>query len=118
VSPAAGSNGLAKALTLPGSPVSPAAACLSASTKQVVVTWVAVPLATSYTIYRSSTSGTSGFGVTATGVTVTTWTSATLANGNYWFAVAAVIGSNWTGPMSAATGETTTQSSSPQCKQP
>jgi hypothetical protein len=72
-----------------------------------VVSWNPVPRATSYTIWESTTSATSGFSVAATGVTGSSWTSAGLATGSYWFEVSAVIGASWTSGNSSATAKRT-----------
>jgi hypothetical protein len=114
----AGSHGEATARGLPAAPASPTAACVSSSGKTIKVTWSAVALATTYTVYRSTTSASSGFSVTASGVATTSWTSAALGNANYWFEVAAVIGTKWLGTASSATGETTIQNGATKCVQP
>lgn len=75
--------------------------------------------ATTYSVYESTTTATGTYTSVATGVTTTSWTSGTLTAGtNYWFEVLAVIGTNWAGTRSVATGESTIQSSNPYCKQP
>jgi hypothetical protein len=37
---------------------------------------------------------------------------------NYWFEVEGIIGSSWTSPMSAPSGESTINNGSPYCVQP
>lgn len=88
---------------LPGAPTGINATCsgLLLSPK-AVVTWNAVTRATTYDVYESSTSASSGYSIVATGVAPTTWTSANLGTGSFWFEVAAVTGSNWLGPTSSA----------------
>ena len=49
-------------------------------------------------------------------VTTTSWTSGTLPAGNYYFKVAAYVGTKWVSAESAATGETTINTGS--CIQP
>jgi hypothetical protein len=71
-------------------------------TPTVQLTWVAVTQATSYAIYDSTTGPTSGYSLYASGVSGTTYTTASLPSGNYWFEIAASIGSNWVGPRSSA----------------
>ena len=116
---AAASHGEAQAQTLPAAPASPSAACVSATTKTIKVSWTAVAHATSYLTYQSTTSAGGTYTVTAGGTySGTTWTSASLANGNYWYEVAAVIGTHWTGAKSVATGETTIQTGATTCVQP
>lgn len=97
-----GSKGQAQARDLPSTPTGVSAACTSPLGKTIQVTWDAVSTATTYTVYRSTTSATAGFTVAASGVTATSWTSGTLSNGTYWFQVAAYIGSNWKSPNSPA----------------
>jgi hypothetical protein len=75
--------------------------------KTVEVTWTAVARATSYTIYQSSVSATSGYSAAATGVTATSWTSPSLAIGNYSYEVTAYIGTNWISTQSSATAQRT-----------
>jgi hypothetical protein len=109
---ASANSGEAKAAVLPAAPASPAAACTSpASNKTIKVTWTAVTHATTYSVYQSTTSATGTYTSVATGVTTTSWTSGTTA-GNYWFKVAALIGTTWTSPESAATTENTISASS------
>jgi hypothetical protein len=100
-----GSNGEAQAMALPLAPTGQVATC--SGTRKVVVTWNALALATSYSIFESTTSATSSYSVVATGVTGTNWTSGNLGAGNYWFEVAASIGTNWQGPNSSATSQRT-----------
>jgi hypothetical protein len=88
----------------PATPTGVTATCVTLES-EVTVTWTAVPSATSYTIYDSTTSASSGYAVIASGVTGTSWTSADLSVGIYWFEVAPYIGTNWAGPTSAATTE-------------
>ena len=91
----------------PAAPTGAAATCTSATAATVTLTWNAVTLASSYDIYESTASASSGYSLAATGVTGTSWTSGSLALGNYWFEVAALTGSNWQSANSAATSETT-----------
>ncbi|MBV9661547.1 MAG: hypothetical protein JO337_10350 [Acidimicrobiales bacterium] len=72
-----------------------------------MVSWSSVARATSYTIYDSTTSATTGYSVIVTGATSTSWTSGSLATGNYWFEVVALVGSNWASAHSGATAEST-----------
>jgi hypothetical protein len=113
---AAGSAGEATAQGLPGLP-SPSAACQSAGSKVIVVTWGATTHA-NYTVYQSTTTVGGTYSAVATGLTTGTWTTASLANGNDWFKVQGFIGSNWASGQSAATGETTIQNGATKCVQP
>lgn len=97
-----GSSGQAQARVLPSAPVSVLAACTSSSGKTMKVTWAALILATSYSVYQSKTSASTGYSLAASGVTTTSWTSGTLSNGTYWFEVAGYIGTNWASASSAA----------------
>lgn len=102
-----GGSAQSQAEALPVPPSSLAVTCVSALGSKVTVTWSAVTHATSYTLYSSTTSATSGFSAVASGVAGTSWTSAALPTGNYWFEVAATVGATWSGGRSAATVETT-----------
>jgi len=113
-------SGEAHAQVLPAAPASPAASCAAPTTsKTIKVTWSAVTHATTYSVFEATTSATGTYSSVATGVTTTSWTSGTLTAGtNYWFEVTALIGTNWTSVKSAATGESTINSSNPFCIQP
>jgi hypothetical protein len=110
-----GSRAEAKAQPVPAAPSGIAAACVSSSSQQVNVTWSSVAHATSYTVYDSVTSATTGFSVVATGVAGTTWTNATLSANKYWFEVLVVVGTNWKSANSTASSPRTTSSSAPNC---
>jgi hypothetical protein len=99
------SAGEAAAQGLPPAP-SASAVCSGLVLGSIVITWTAVTHATTYTVYESTTSATSGFSAVASGVTGLTYTQGGLL-GNYWFEVTATIGSNWQGPNSSATTERT-----------
>jgi len=117
---AAVSSGEAKAQALPSAPTGVSAACAAPTTaKTIKISWSAVTHATNYSVYDSTTSATGTYGVIASGVTTTSWTSGSLSSGtNYWFEVATNVGSNWTSSKSAATGESTVNGSNPFCIQP
>jgi hypothetical protein len=100
---ASSSKAQAQAQVLPSAPAGVSAACTSSSGKTIKVTWSAVTHASSYSVYKSTTSSSSGFSVTATGVVGVSWTSGTLSNATYWFQMAADIGTNWLGANSAST---------------
>jgi hypothetical protein len=104
---AASSAAEAAAGTAPAIPGGVTAACTAPTGSTVTVTWSAVPRATSYTIWMSMTSATSGYSVAATGVTGTSWTSGSLATGNYWFEVSSATGTNWASGRSAASAQRT-----------
>jgi len=104
---ASASHGEANAQAQPSAPTGVSAACTSPTLKTIKVTWSAVTHATSYSIYKSTTSATSGYSLAASGVTGTAWTSATLSNATYWFEVGVSIGTNWVSPNSTATASHT-----------
>jgi hypothetical protein len=114
---ASASAGEAQAVALPVAPAGLAAACVSATGSKITVIWIAVSHASSYTIYDSTTSATSGYSVVLSGVTGTSWTSGSLASGNYWFEVSSSVGTNWSGPSSGTSGETTVVKNN-SCVQP
>jgi len=59
------------------------------------------------------------YGLVASGVSGTSWTSGALTSGtNYWFEVVAVVGSNWAGVTSSASAESSINSTNPFCVQP
>jgi hypothetical protein len=117
---ASGSKGESQATSLPGAPAGAGAVCAAPTTaKTIKVTWSAVSLATSYTVYDATTSASGTYTAVASGVTGTSWTSGTLTNGtNYWFKVNALVGTKWASAQSAASPESTINSSSPFCVQP
>jgi hypothetical protein len=100
--------GEGQAQTLPVAPTGITATCTTPPTlKTVKVAWNAVTHATTYSVYDSTTSSTGTYTLIASGVGTTSWTSGTLASGSYWFKVAALFGSNWTGTQSAASSQRT-----------
>jgi len=103
----ANSAGEARAAAAPTAPIGVTSACTSVLATTVNVTWSAVTHASTYEIWESTTSSSSGFSIAATGVTGTSWTSGNLAPGNYWFEVSAFVGTNWTSPNSSASAQRT-----------
>lgn len=97
--------GEAKATTLPTAPTATASCATPTSGKKVTVTWTAVTHATTYGVYQSGT--VNGTHIQQTSVSTTTWTSAALAAGNYFYEVIANVGSNWASAKSAATAQRT-----------
>ena len=104
---AANSAGQAAAASGPAVPAGVAATCTSSTSATVDVGWNPVANATSYTIWQSTTSATSGYAIAASNIAGTSWTSGSLATGTYWFEVSAAIGANWTSPTSSATAQRT-----------
>ena len=74
--------------TLPAAPTSPSA---TGGNAQVSLSWTASTGATSYNVYRSTTSGGEGTTAIASGITTTTYTNTGLTNGaKYYYKIAAV----------------------------
>ena len=104
---ASASHGQARSQGLPSPPSPVSAACISPTGKTIKVTWSAATHASSYTVYKSTVSATSGYTVAASGITTTTWTSGTLSNATYWFEVSTSVGTSWVSPNLTATGSHT-----------
>jgi hypothetical protein len=117
---ASGSKGESQAATLPAAPGGVGAVCAAPTTaKTIKVTWSAVSRATTYSVYDTTTSASGTYALVASGVTTTSWTSGTLTSAtNYWFKVTALIGTNWASVQSAASPESTINSTTPFCVQP
>jgi hypothetical protein len=116
-----GSGGEAASLTAAPPPTAVAAACVSTTGYKIKLTWTAPAHASTYNVLVSTTSATSGFGAapSGSGLTTTSFTSANLATGNYWYEVAAIDGTNWTSSDAPANLETTiSTTTTPHCKQP
>jgi hypothetical protein len=103
----AASRAEAQAQGAPATPTGVTATCTSSIQTTVNISWSAVIHATTYTVYVSTTSSTTGFSSLATGIVGTSWTSAPLATGNYWFEAAAYEGSQWASANSSATVQRT-----------
>lgn len=116
----AGSTGEAQSKGLPVPPAGVAAVCVSSSSNTIVVTWSAVPDASSYAVYDATAAPSGPYTAVATGVAATSWTSGGLSTGNYWFEVTAYAGSNWQSAPSNATVESSTYHKGPTktCAQP
>lgn len=110
---AANSKGEGQSYNIPLAPSSISASCDGLVGNQIDVSWSAVTAdksgstyrsgVVSYDIYMSSTSSSSGFSSQATGVTATSWKSARLGLGTYYFRVAADAGTTvWEGAQSAS----------------
>ncbi len=114
------SHGEAASMALPAAPTA-SALCTSSTAKKVDVTFSTVALATAYDIYESvSTTSTPGaYTLLTPAATSSPWASPTLTAGdNYWFKVAAVVGTMWVGTQSAATQESTIAATNPKCVNP
>jgi hypothetical protein len=116
---AAGSKGEAQAQPGPVAPTGVSDVCVSPSQRLVTVSWNAVADASTYTVFKSTTTAGGTYTSTATGVTTNSWTSGTLTAGNYWFKVEAYVGTKWVSAQSAATpSETTIATTGTECQQP
>lgn len=102
-----GSAGEAQSNSLPPAPASPAAACTSLTSNTIKVTWSAVTHASTYSVYQSTGGANGPFSLVVSGITTTSWTTGSLASGNYWYEVSAVEGSSWASVNSASTPELT-----------
>ena len=100
-----GSNGGAgRADPLPAAPGGVNSQCVSLVGWTIKVTWNAVPHATGYTIYRSTSGSGSGFSAYATvgGGTLSYSDSSFSILTSYWYRITASVGTNWTSPQSAS----------------
>jgi hypothetical protein len=75
----------------------------------VPVTWTAVAHATSYTVWKNSTT------TPVANVTTTSYKVSTLSNGTYTFEVSATFGTKWKGTKRAASAVRRIASSTPKC---
>jgi hypothetical protein len=98
-------SGEAKAQALPAAPTAASACTSPASAKTVKVSWAAIAHATAYAVYQSTTTATGTYTLQTSGATATSWTTAALTTGDYWYEVVADIGSNWVSAKSAASAE-------------
>ncbi len=89
----------------PSTPNGVTSTCASPSASTVTVDWNAVSNASAYDVYQSTTSSSAGYLLAQGGVSGTSWTTASLATGNYWFEVSASVGANWASPNSTATAQ-------------
>ena len=80
----------------------PSAACIAGGGKKIVVRWGAIAHATSYTVYQSTTSATTGY--TSVNMTATlTYTTGNLQNHTYWYEVSETMSTHWISANSSAT---------------
>jgi hypothetical protein len=119
ISLAAGAKAEAQAQGAPAAPTGISDVCVSPSGRTVTVSWNAVTDASTYSIFKSTTTSAGTYTSAATGVTTASWTSGTLTAGNYWFKVEAYVGTKWVSAQSAATpSETTIATTGTECQQP
>jgi fibronectin type 3 domain-containing protein len=105
-------KGEAQAQALPAAPTATSTCTSPASAKTVKVSWTAVAHATTYAVYQSNTTASGTYTLQTSGVTTTSWTTAALTTGDYWYEVVTDVGSNWASAKSAASAERIISSSS------
>ena len=94
-------------ITATSLPLPPTSVAATGGLGQVKLTWTAGPLATSYTVYRGTTTGGEATTPVATGITGTTYTDTGLANGTtYYYTIAAVNSFGVSSPSAEATATT------------
>ena len=95
-----------QSLALVPLPPTPSAACIAGGGKKIVVTWGAIAHATSYTVYQSTISATTGY--TSVNTTTTrTYTTGNLQNHTYWYEVAETMSTHWVSANSSSTASHT-----------
>jgi hypothetical protein len=98
---AASSKGQGQASSQPAAPINITATCSLVALK-ITVGWDAVPNATTYTVYQSSTGANGTYTSVQTGITGTSWQTGVLVLGTFYYKVVAYVGSNWVSPLSVA----------------
>jgi hypothetical protein len=107
-------RGLAQSTSAPGAPAAVTASCVSATQKLIKVTWSSVAHA-SYDVYQATAAASGPYTLVSSGQAASSYTTATLANGNYWYEIAASVGTNWTSAKSAASAQRTIKSGATTC---
>ncbi len=93
----------------PTAPPTPTGLTATAGNAQAVLSWGASSGATSYNVYRGTSTGGEGATAVATGITTTSYTNTGLTNGmTYYFKVAAVNSAGTSGYSSEASATPTT----------
>ena len=113
---AAASNGQAWAQTVPMAPTGLTASCPVPTTAMIKLDWTAVQHATTYSVYQSMTSATSGFTEVKAGLSTPTWTTATLSAATYWYKVTVIFGNNWASVQSTVSNQATIKTTGTICK--
>lgn len=99
--------------TTPTAPSAPTGLAATAGNAQVALSWTASSGATSYNVYRGTTSGSESSTAIATGLTGTTYTNTGLTNGTAYYYKVAAVNSVGTSALSAEAGATPSASSGP-----
>ncbi len=86
-------------------PAAPINLTVTPGDAQVVLSWTAAASATSYTVLRSTTSG-SGYAVVASGLTDNTYTDSAIANGTTYYYAVTASGDGGTSALSSQTSAT------------
>ena len=90
-----------QALSLTPLPPTPSASCV-AGQKKITVSWGAIAHATTYSVYQSTTSASTGYTLANTTATLS-FTTGNLANHTYWYEVATTMSTHWISVNSSAT---------------
>ena len=94
--------------SLPSKPAAPTGFTATAGAQQVMLSWAASAGATTYNVYRSTTSGGEGATPVSTGVTATSFTDTGLADGTtYYYQVTAVNAQGESGKSNEASATPT-----------
>ena len=115
---AAASKGQARAQTVPTAPTGMTASCPVPTTAVIKLAWTAVKHATTYSVYQSTTSATSGFVEVKAGLTTPTWTTAILSAAMYWYKATVIFGNNWASLQSTVANRATIHTTGTICKMP
>jgi len=88
-------------LSLPSAPAAPTGLTAVPGNAQVSLSWNSSSQATSYNVYRSTTSGGEGSTAIASGITTTNFTNSGLTNGTTYYYKVAAVNSIGTSPQSS-----------------
>jgi len=97
------SNGATITVASGAPPAAPTGLSATAGNAQVKLSWTASSGATSYSVYRGTSSGAEGVTPIATGITSTTFTNTGLPNGTTYFYKVAAVNASGTSPLSTET---------------
>ncbi|MGO8673184.1 MAG: choice-of-anchor tandem repeat GloVer-containing protein, partial [Capsulimonadaceae bacterium] len=96
----------ASATPEPPAPAAPTGLTATAGNTQVALSWTATTGATSYNIYRATTTGGEGTTAIVTGVTTASYTNTGLTNGTAYFYKIAAVNGGGTSPQSTEASAT------------